>query len=78
MIISTWVRQVHRWLSIAFTMTVIANFIAIGLGQQSAWVVYSPLAPLFLLLFSGLYMFMLPYWGRRGTKHSVGAAETMQ
>jgi hypothetical protein len=33
------------------------------------WVVYSPLAPLFLLLFSGLYMFALPYaakWrGRR-------------
>jgi hypothetical protein len=56
-----WVRQVHRWLSIAFTMTVIANFVAMGLGEPPVWVVYSPLLPLFLLLFSGLYMFVLPY-----------------
>lgn len=78
MIISTWVRQAHRWLSIAFTMTVIANFIAIGLGQQPAWVVYSPLAPLFLLLFSGLYMFVMPYTTHRGVERSVGAAESIQ
>ena len=24
-----WIRQIHRWLSIAFTVTVIANFVAI-------------------------------------------------
>jgi len=56
-----WVRQIHRWLSIAFTLTVIGNFIAMGLGSPPAWVVYSPLLPLFLLLFTGLYMFVLPY-----------------
>jgi hypothetical protein len=28
------------------------------------WLTYSPLAPLFLLLFSGLYMFVLPYAGK--------------
>ena len=56
-----WVRQTHRWLSIAFTLTVIANFIAMGLGRSPAWVVYSALLPLFLLLFTGLYMFGLPY-----------------
>jgi hypothetical protein len=28
-------------------------------------VVYSPLPPLFLLLFSGLYMFALPYAAKR-------------
>ena len=56
-----WVRQIHRWLSIAFTMTVIANFVAMGLGEPPVWVVYSPLLPLFLLLFTGLYMFVLPY-----------------
>ena len=49
-----WVRQVHRWLSIAFTLTVIANFIAMALGTPPAWVVYSPLLPLFLLLFEPL------------------------
>jgi hypothetical protein len=48
-------------MSIAFTVTVIANFAAMGLGEPPSWVVYSPLLPLFLLLFTGLYMFVLPY-----------------
>jgi len=59
---SASIRQLHRWLSIIFTLTVIANFVAMALvGQPPAWIVYSPLPPLFLLLFSGLYMFALPY-----------------
>lgn len=61
---SKWIRQSHRWLSIAFTLTVIANFVAIGLaGGKMAppWVTYAPLLPLFLLMFSGLYLFALPY-----------------
>jgi hypothetical protein len=63
---SKWIRQTHRWLSIAFTMTVIANFVALGLGegQPAAWITYSPLFPLALLLFSGLYLFALPYAAR--------------
>jgi hypothetical protein len=63
--LNSWVRQIHRWLSVAFTVTVIANFIAMGLGEPPAWVVYSPLLPLFLLLFTGLYMFVLPYATKR-------------
>jgi hypothetical protein len=63
------IRQTHRWLSIAFTLTVIANFAAMTQGPPPAWITYSPLFPLALLLFSGLYLFMLPYaskWrGRR-------------
>jgi len=55
------VRQTHRWLSIAFTATVLANFVAITRGKPPDWVTYSPLAPLALLLFTGLYMFVLPY-----------------
>jgi hypothetical protein len=55
------IRQTHRWLSIAFTVTVIANFVARIWGEPPLWLTYSPLAPLFLLLFSGLYMFVLPY-----------------
>ena len=65
-----WIRQLHRWLSIVFTVTVIANFAVMGLAEPPLWVVYSPLAPLFLLMFSGLYMFVLPYtakW-RRGRR----------
>lgn len=58
-----WIRQTHRWLAIAFTLTVIANFVAMGAGKwpPPAWVTYSPLFPLFLLLLSGLYLFVLPY-----------------
>jgi hypothetical protein len=63
-----WVRQTHRWLSIAFTATVIANFVAMALGEPPAWVVYSPL----LLLFSGLYMFVLPYAAKWHNKQSAG------
>ena len=63
---SAMVRQVHRWVSIIFTMTVAANFAVMAVGTPPAWVVYSPLPFLFLLLFTGLYMFVLPYVGRRG------------
>jgi hypothetical protein len=58
------IRQIHRWLSIAFTVTVIANFIVLAQGEPPAWVTYSPLLPLALLLFSGLYLFVLPYAAR--------------
>ena len=58
------VRQTHRWVSIAFTVTVIANFVALSRGTPPAWVTYSPLLPLALLLFTGLYLFVLPYAAR--------------
>lgn len=62
-----WIRQIHRWMSIIFTVVVIAIFIALGLGKQPAeWVYFLPLFPLFVLLPTGLYMFVLPYvaaWG---------------
>ena len=58
---SKWFRQIHRWLSIAFTVTVIANFVALAQRRPVSWVTYSPLPPLALLLFTGLYMFVLPY-----------------
>lgn len=62
---SKWIRQAHRWLSIIFTAAVIANFVAMGLvGEPPMWVVYAPLPPLFLMLVTGLYMFVLPYAGK--------------
>ena len=60
-----WIRQTHRWLSMAFTFTVIANFVAMTQGPPPAWVTYSPLFPLAFLLLSGLYLFVLPYAARR-------------
>ncbi len=67
---SQWIRQSHRWLSLVFTLTVVANFVfrAAGSGEPPSWLTYSPLPPLFLQLFSGLYLFALPYtakWHRR-------------
>ena len=62
-----WIRQTHRWVSIVFTLTVIANFVAIAMspaGVPPAYITYSPLPPLFVLLLSGLYLFALPYLPR--------------
>ena len=72
----TGIRQFHRWMSIAFTATVIANFVAMSQGTPPAWVTYSPLLPLALLLFTGLYLFVQPYvtkWrsGRRENSSSM-------
>ena len=64
---NAWVRQTHRWLSIAFTVAVIANFVAIARtgGNPPPWVTYSPLPPLALLLFTGLDLVVLPYSASR-------------
>ena len=61
-----FIRQTHRWISVIFTATVIANFVvmSMGEGQPPPWVTYSPLLPLALLLFTGLYLFILPYAAR--------------
>lgn len=63
----TGIRQFHRWVSILFTLTVLANFITMAAngGVAPAWITYAPLPPLFVLLFSGLYLFVLPYRARR-------------
>lgn len=59
-----WIRQTHRWLSIAFTVAVIANVVARGQEKLALWVGLLTLLPLALLLFTGLYLFALPYTTR--------------
>ena len=56
-----WVRRIHRWPSIAFTVAVIATSIALAQEQPIVWVSYVPLLPLGLLLLTGLHLFVLPY-----------------
>lgn len=60
------IRQSHRWLSIVFTLTVIANFVfrAAASDEPPPWLTYSPLPPLFLQMVTGLYLFVLPYGAR--------------
>jgi hypothetical protein len=49
-------RRLHRWISVIFTATVAANFIAMIWGPPPALITYSPLPPLLFLLLTGLYM----------------------
>jgi heme A synthase len=58
---SKWIRQAHRWLSIAFTLAVVLNIVALVRKEQAVWVGLVALVPLILLLLSGLYLFALPY-----------------
>ncbi|AKQ68341.1 hypothetical protein A176_005253 [Myxococcus hansupus] len=65
------IRQFHRWVSIVFTLTVIANFVAMAQPEPPTWVAFLPLLPLALLLFTGLYLFALPYTAKwRGARRS--------
>jgi heme A synthase len=65
-----WVRQFHRWTSIAFTLAVIVTFIALAQKQPMVWVSYAPLLPLALLLLTGLYLFALPYVAKQGAQRA--------
>lgn len=72
------IRQIHRWLSMLFTIGVIANIINIfGMGQEqpAVWVGMMALVPLILLLLSGLYLFALPYLARQDRGRSATPAE---
>lgn len=60
-----WLRQMHRWVAIAFTVTVAATFVALAREEPIVWVSYVPLLPLALLFFSGLYLFAEPYLAKR-------------
>lgn len=65
---SNFIRQSHRWISMIFTLTVAANFVSMGLNQGAqppAYITYAPLPFLFLLLFTGWYLFALPYFGKK-------------
>jgi hypothetical protein len=71
------IRQIHRWLSIAFTLAVIVNIVALVQGVQAVWVGLLALLPLILLMLSGVYLFALPYaasW--RGDRRAGGYERT--
>ena len=60
-------RGLHRWTSIVFTAAVLANFVAMGAGVEEVWVGFLALAPLLVLLITGLYLFVLPWLSRTRT-----------
>lgn len=76
---SAWIRRFHRWMSIAFTLTVIANFVvrARGHGAPPPGITYAPLLPLALLLFTGLYLFALPCLSRAARIQPLSSARNL-
>ena len=56
-----WIRQIHRWLSIAFTAAVIVNGIAVAEKKYTASLGLLAVVPLALQFFTGMYLFVLPY-----------------
>ncbi|ANK91983.1 MULTISPECIES: hypothetical protein [Rhizobium] len=69
---NNWFRQVHRWLSIAFTLAVIVNIIAMVQEKSAVWIGLLGLLPLGLLLVTGLILFVLPYATKRRGVEGIG------
>ena len=67
-----WIRQTHRWLSIAFTVGAIVNFVAVVRGRYATWVGLLALVPLAVLFLTGLYLFVLPYTVKWRSGRGVG------
>ena len=72
-----WIRQFHRWLTLAFTAAVILNGIAVARGQYTNRLGLVAVATLALQFFTGLYLFVLPYAaklcsGRSAAKRAAG------
>jgi hypothetical protein len=64
--LSASMRQVHRWLSLAFTVSVVAYAIVMSHGPVPAWLNIFPAGSLILMFLTGAWMFVLPYVRRRG------------
>ena len=56
-----WIRQTHRWLTVAFMAAVAINGVAVAQGKYSNTMGLMAVAPLVFLLLTGLYLFLLPY-----------------
>ena len=61
---SRWIRQVHRWTTVVFTLAVMANGVAVARGRYSARMGLMAVLPLAVLFLTGAYLFVLPYASR--------------
>jgi heme A synthase len=67
-----WIRQTHRWTSIALVVAIIINGVAVLEGKYNRNVGLLAVAPFAVLLLTGLYLFMLPYAAKwRGARHTT-------
>ena len=67
-----WIRQTHRWLSVAFTVAVIINLVAVVQGKYTARLGLLAVATLALQFVTGLYLFVLPYVAKWRRPRSIG------
>jgi hypothetical protein len=56
-----WIRQAHRWLTIAFTVVVTVNGIAVAEKKYTNSLGLLAVFTLALQFFTGVYLFVLPY-----------------
>ena len=68
------IRQLHRWISMLFVLTVLGNFAAMAFGPPPPFITYAPLLPLALLVLTGLYLFVLPYRAKRTAQRPAETA----
>jgi hypothetical protein len=67
-----WIRQIHRWLSIGFVVSVLTYMAAMTQGQPPAWLGIFPAGTLISMVATGLYLFALPYTLRwRAARHAA-------
>jgi cellulose synthase/poly-beta-1,6-N-acetylglucosamine synthase-like glycosyltransferase len=69
-----WFRQIHRWLSVAFTVVVIVNGVAVAQKKYTTRLGLLAVFVLALQFFTGLYLFVLPYAAKwlSGSRGSTG------
>ncbi len=65
---SKWIRLTHRWLSVAFTVAVIVNGVAVAEKKYTNSLGLVAVFTLALQFFTGVYLFVLPY----GARHRTG------
>ena len=70
---SKWIRQAHRWLSMAFTVAVIINIVAVLRGRYSTGLGLLAVVTLAFLFLSGMYLFVLPYASRWRSRRRTAA-----
>ena len=66
-----FIRQAHRWISLVFMLVVIVTMAIMMQESLPEWANYLALPPLFLLMLTGTYLFVLPYLlrGRGSPRH---------
>jgi heme A synthase len=69
-----WMRWSHRWLSVAFTLVVTINGIAVAKNKYSNRLGLLAVATLALQFLTGIYLFVLPYLAKLRSRPSPQSA----